>query len=217
MLTFNGKSTTPSHGTLLGRTSEEAFVVVDLPFIFGFHFIFVSSFHFWSSFCCCSLFADVLHSHLLFDIIPHPAVDYRQIFTPILYFQPSPSQSDSRHFHFQPFRYLHAASATALSEHFFYPQAFFALRSFTDILTCVYQGFPGSQQFFLEIFRASYWSSKHRPSLSVCLIHSNPQSSYSEWFSFKFYHILSWIACAESLIYLRLTRFELFLLVQSDM
>ena len=100
---------------------------------------------------------------------------------------------------------------------FFYPQAFFTLRSFTDILTCVYQGFPGSQQFFLEIFRASYWSSKHRPGRSVCLIHSNPQSSYSEWFSFKFYHILSWIACVESLIYLRLTRFELFLLVQSDM
>ena len=97
----------------------------------------------------------------------------------------------------------------------FYPQAFFTLRSFTDILTCVYQGFPGSQQFFLEVCRASYWSSKHRPGPSVCLIHSNPQSSYSERFSFKFYHILSWIACGESLIYLLLTRFELFSLVQS--
>ena len=97
----------------------------------------------------------------------------------------------------------------------FYPQAFFTLHSFTDILTCVYQGFPGSWQFFLEVCRASYWSSKHRPGLSVCLIHSNPQSSYSERFSFKFYHILSWIACGESLIYLLLTRFELFSLVQS--
>ena len=56
----------------------------------------------------------------------------------------------------------------------FYPQAFFILRSFT----CVYQGFPGSRQFFLEIYRASYWSSKHRPSPSVCLIHSNPQNIY---------------------------------------
>ena len=99
----------------------------------------------------------------------------------------------------------------------FYPQVFFTLRSFTDILTCVYQGLPGSQQFFLEVCRASYWSSKHRPGPSVCLIHSNPQSSYSEQFSFKFYHILSWIACGESLIYLPLTRFKLFLLVQSDM
>ena len=56
----------------------------------------------WSSFCCCcySSFVDVLHSHFLFDIIPHPSVDYRQVFRPILYFQPSPSQSDSRHLHF---------------------------------------------------------------------------------------------------------------------
>ena len=55
----------------------------------------------WSSFCCCySSFVNVLHSHFLFDIIPHPSVDYRQVFKPILYFQPSPLQSDSRHFHF---------------------------------------------------------------------------------------------------------------------
>ena len=81
----------------------------------------------------------------------------------------------------------------------FYPQAFFTLRSFTDIFdsTCVYQGFPGSRQFFLEVCRASYWSSKHRPGPSVCLIHSNPQSSYSEEFIFKFYHILSWITCGK--------------------
>ena len=99
----------------------------------------------------------------------------------------------------------------------FYPQAFFTLHSFTDILTCIYQGFPRSRQFFLEICRASYWSSKHRTGPSVCLIHSNPQTSYSERFSFKFYHILAWIACGESLIYLPLTRFELFSLVQSHM
>ena len=65
--------------------------------------------------------------------------------------------------------------------------------------------------------QASCWSSKHRPSPSVCLIHSNPQSLYSEEFIFKFYQILSWIACGESLIYLLLTRFELFSLVQSHM
>ena len=91
----------------------------------------------------------------------------------------------------------------------FYPQAFFTLHSFTDILTCIYQGFPRSRQFFLEICRASYWSSKHRTGPSVCLIHSNPQTSYSERFSFKSYHTLAWIAYGESLIYLLLTRFEL--------
>ena len=99
----------------------------------------------------------------------------------------------------------------------FYLQAFFTLCSVTNILTCVYQGLLGSQQFFLEISRALYWSLKHRPGPSVCLIYSNPQSSYSEWFTFKFYHISSWIACGESLIYLLLTRFKLSLLVQNHM
>ena len=80
-LKFYQKSKTPSDGTCLGEPS-------------GFLWC-------WSSFCCCySSFVDVLHSHFLFDIIPHPSVDYRQVFRPILYFQPSPSQSDSWHFHF---------------------------------------------------------------------------------------------------------------------
>ena len=73
-----------------------------------------------------------LHSHFLFDIIPHPSVDYRQVFRPILYFQPSPSQSDLRHFHFQPFRYLLTASATVLSGHFL-PTGVFYLMLFPDI------------------------------------------------------------------------------------
>ena len=41
--------------------------------------------------------------------------------------------------------------------------------------------------YFLEIFRASYWSSKHRPGPSVCLIHSNPQSSVH--LNFVFTHV----------------------------
>ena len=64
-------------------------------------------------------------------------------------------------------------------EGIFYQQVFFTLSSFTDILTCVNQDLPGSQQFFLEVCRASYWSSKHKPGPSVCLMHCNPQSSYS--------------------------------------
>ena len=69
--------------------------------------------------CPCSSFVVVLQSQFLFDVIPHPFEDYRRVFTTILYFQPSPSQSDSRHFQFQLFRYLLAASAKALSGHFF--------------------------------------------------------------------------------------------------
>ena len=166
-------------------------------------------FHFWSSFCCCSSFVDVLHSHF-----PHPSVDYRRVFTPILYFQPSSSQSDLRHFHFQPFQDLLVTVLPRALQFWvgiFYPRAFFTLGSFTDILPAFIKerlSLPGSRQF-------SSWSWKHRPGSSVCLIHSNPRTLYSEEFIFKFYQTLSWIACGESLIYLLLTRFELFSLVQS--
>ena len=83
----------------------------------------------WSSFCCCySSFIVFLHSHFLFNIIPHPSVDYHQVFRPILYpFQSSPSQSYSRHFHFQPFRYLLTTSATVLSGHFLLTGVFYLM------------------------------------------------------------------------------------------
>ena len=87
-----------------------------------------------SSFCCSSL-VDVLHSHFLFDIIPHPSVDYRQDFRPILYFQLSPSQSD---FHFDTFIFNHSVIFLLRPRRFwvgiFYPQAFFTLRSFPTFL-----------------------------------------------------------------------------------
>ena len=91
--------------------------------------------------CCCSFilsmfFIFVLHfifdlhvvvnlHSLLFDIIPHPSVDYRWVFAPTLYFEPSPSQSDSRHFHFQPFRDFLTASTTVLSGRFLPTGAFY--------------------------------------------------------------------------------------------
>ena len=157
----------------------------------------------WSSFCCCcySSFVDVFHSHFLFDIIPHPSVDYRQVFRPILYFQPSPSQSDLRHFHFQPFRYLLTASATVLSGHFL-PTGVFYLTLLPNIFgtTCFYQGFPGSRQLFLESCRASYWSLKHRPGSSVCLIHSNPQSFIHLKFLFMHVNIAKVLLVVKTLI-----------------
>ena len=79
----------------------------------------------------------VLHS-LLFDVIPHPSVSYRRVFTPILYCQPSSSQSDLRQFHFNisgPFLHSFIMSATVLIGHIFYPQAFFTLCSFSTILS----------------------------------------------------------------------------------
>ena len=107
-------------------------LAVVLHFIFDLHFVFVSSFV-YLHFVVVSSFVVFLHSHFLLDVIPHPSVDYRRVFTPILYFQPSPSQSDSRHFHFQPFRYLLTVSATVLSGHFS-PTGVFYLTLLPDIL-----------------------------------------------------------------------------------
>ena len=65
--------------------------------------------------CCCFTSLEDFHS-LLFDVIPHPSVSYRRVFTPILYFQPSSSQSDSRYFHFNfSGLFIFTARATVLS------------------------------------------------------------------------------------------------------
>ena len=120
--------------------------------------------------------------------------------------------------YFQLILLFHQPRALRFWVGIFYPHAFFTLHSFPNIFdtTWFFQGLPGSRQFFLDVCRASCWSSKHRPGPSVCLIHSNPQSSYSEEFNFstKYYHEL---LVVKGLVYLLLTCFKLFLLVQSHM
>ena len=135
----------------------------------------------WSSFCCCySSFVDVLHSHFLFDIIPHPSVDYRQVFRPILYFQPSPSQSDLRHFHFQPFCYLLTASATVLSGHFL-PTSVFYLMLLPNIL---------AQPAFIKasLGASSYFS-------KFAGLHTNPQNTDPA-------HLFVWFTVIHNLLYI---------------
>ena len=61
---------------------------------------------------------EVFHS-LLFDVIPHPFVSYRRVFTSILYFQHNSSQSDLRHFHVNFSElFIFNASGTVLSRRF---------------------------------------------------------------------------------------------------
>ena len=171
-MTFVNSTKTPSDGTCLGEPP-------------------VRFLRCWLLFIVFVMLVVALHS-LLFDVISRLSVSHRRVLTPILYFQPSSSQSDSWHFHFNlsgPFFHSFTASATVLSGHFlpigvFLPYA----RSphfWHNLL--FYQGLLGWQQLFLEVYRASSWSSQHRPSPSVCLIHSNPQSWYSEKFVFKSY------------------------------
>ena len=77
------------------------------------HFVFVSSFLIF----ILSLFFICRFSSFTFSFRHHLS-HFRGLFTPVLYCQPSPSQSDLQHFHFQPFRYLFTASATVLSGRF---------------------------------------------------------------------------------------------------
>ena len=138
--------------------------------------------------CCYSSFVDVFHSHFLFDIIPHPSVDCRQVFRLILYFQPSHGRVIRDTFIFQSFRYLLTASATVLSGHFL-PEGALYLTLLPDIFTqpAFIKVSLRAGSYFFESCRASYWSPKYRPGLSVCLIHSNPQSFIH--LSFVFMHI----------------------------
>ena len=120
--------------------------------------IFLLLFIFVSSFCCCSSFAVVLHfiSRLLFHVTGTPPWLLRPV-----------KVSNSSELYPNYFRLpllFHLPRALQFWVGVIYPQAFFTLRSFTNILnsTCVCQGLPGSWQFFLKVCTASYWSSKHR-------------------------------------------------------
>ena len=60
-----------------------------------------------------------------------------------------------------------------ISESCFYSRVFITLHSFpTFCITCLYQGFPRSQQFFLEGCRNPRWGLKHRPGPLVYLNHT---------------------------------------------
>ena len=131
--------------------------------------------HFWSSFCChLSIF--FIHI-LLFDIIPHPSVDYRRGFYTSFYtFSPV-----HRRVIRDTFIFNHSVIFLPRTLRFwvgvFYPQAFFTLRSFTDNLRLSRppwepEVLPWSLQGFILILET-------QTGPSVCLIHSNPQKIYT--------------------------------------
>ena len=177
-------------------------------FIFVLHFVVVLH-SFCSSFCCCSSFIFVLHLLLLLLFFIHcfstssltlPCT-IAGFLNPLYTFSPAHRKliRDTFILTFLGSSFTVLPRALRFWVDVFYPQVFFTLCSFTNIFdsTCAYQSLPGSRQFFPEVCRALYWSSKHRPGPSVCLIRSNPQSSYSEESIFKFYQILSWITCGK--------------------
>ena len=96
---------------------------------------------------------------------------------PFCTFSPAHRRVTRKTFFFQPFRYLLTTSATVLSGHFL-PTVISYLMLLPNIWaqSAFIKVSLEASSYFLEIFRASYWSSKHRPGPPVCLIHSNPQS-----------------------------------------
>ena len=90
----------------------------------------------------------------------------------------------------------------------FYPKVFFTLHSFPtfwhipNILAqpAFIKVSLGTGSYCLESCRVSYWSSKHRPGPSVCLIHSNPRSSIHLSFVFKHVNITKVLLVVKTLI-----------------
>ena len=127
---------TPSDVTLLGRTSSEVLVM----FVVDLHFIFVSSFHFCIFilllfFICRCFFILLLFFSSLFDVIPHPSVDYfiAGVFTPhfILSAQPITECFATLSFFGHSFS---CRELYGLKWAFFTYRRFFTLRFFTNIL-----------------------------------------------------------------------------------
>ena len=150
----------------------------------------------------CSSFVDVLHSHLLFGIHPSPFRGLSTGFYTHFIISAEPiSQSDFASLSFSIIPLFSCRGHYGFDWAFFYPWALFALCSFIGILRSFRRGLK-----LAVLSKGSY---------GFCFIHTI--SSYLERFIFKFYQTLSRIACGESLIYVLLTCFELFSLVQIHM
>ena len=175
IICLNQKSKTPSDVTLLGRTSGEVFVLL-------------SSSH------LSMFFILLLFFSLLFDIIPHPSVDYRRgFYTPFYTFSPA-----HRRVIRDTFIFNHSVIFLPRALRFWV--GIFYLELLPDIFgtTCFYQGFPGSRKLFLEICRTSYWSSKQKPAPSVCLTYGNSQSFIHLKFVFIHVNIANVFTCVEN-------------------
>ena len=133
-------------------------------------------------------FVDFLHSHFAFRHHPSP---FRRLSPGFLHPFYTFSQAHRRlirdTFIFN-YSVIFLPRALRFWVDVFYPQAFF-------YLTLLHRYFwlnlhlsrsPRSRQFFLEVCRASYWSSKHRPDPSVCSILSNLQKIYIGRFYLSF-------------------------------
>ena len=146
---------TPNDGTWLGRTSSEVFVMLVVVFHSFLLFILLLFF-----ICCSSSFI----SRLLYHATGTPPWILRPV-------KASTGAGLYPGYFWLPFDCFLATLATfdcffiyreryGFEWAFFTHPRFFTLRSFPGIFcsACVYEGLPGSRQFFLEVCRASWWS-----------------------------------------------------------
>ena len=170
---FMGLNKNSQQWYLLGRTSSEVFVML-VVVLYSLLFLWRWLLFFIHCFSTSSL--------TLSWVIA-------RVFTPILYFQPGSLQSDSQHFH----SFTVLARGLQFWCGIFYPWACFTLRFFPTFLTqpAFFKASLGAGSSFLKFSGLLILETKTASSL--CLIHSKPQSWYSEEFVFKrtkYYHKL---------------------------
>ena len=155
VIIFLKSQKTLNNVTLLGRTSSGVFGML-LFFIFDLHFVICSSFVNVLHFCCC-FFTHVFFSTSSLTLLWTIA----RVFTPCFILSAQPIVEWFASFSFFDHSVVFLLQAAALSGHFLPTGVFYLMLLHQRFITCVYQGFPGSQQFFLEVCRASYWSPAH--------------------------------------------------------
>ena len=88
-----------------------------------------------------------------------------------------------------------------------FERQFFTLRYFLPYTpSCRLLRFPRSQQFNLNVSRASCWSSKHSPGPTINLNHNNPWKTYGDRF---YLSVMAWPANEESASYRIQTLFKI--------
>ena len=139
---FKSKSKTPSDVTLLGRTSEDVFVMLGVVLHLFLIFISFLYLHLCIFILLLYLHLSFFFMHIFFSTsfltLPWTLAGFLH---PFYTFSPAHRKVTRDTFIFYH-SVIFLPKALRSWVGIFYPQAFFILRSFTNILTCVYQGFP---------------------------------------------------------------------------
>ena len=143
------------------------------------------SFHFWSSFCYCSSFVNVLHSHFLFDIITFRGLSPGFYTHLILSVQPIAEWFATLSFSAILF-VIFLPRALWFWVGIFYPQAFFTLRSFPTFLA-----FP---TFWHNLLLSRFHWELAVTFLKVAGLHTDPRNTDPA-------HLFVWLTVIHNLLY----------------